>query len=351
MNNAVNTASNPKFSIILPVYNTEMYISGCLSSILKQSFTNFEVICVNDGSTDKSRQILESFAKINDNIIIINQAQSGVSASRNLGLEFSRGEYSLFVDSDDYLHPKTLEVLNKYFDEYNTDVICFAYKKTGLCFGEHIFDELCLDNIKPVFVDPLEYLKQICKSENYVWSKAIRTSIAKKESFPVGYVLGEDSYYSNLILSNVNKVLYLDIPLYCYYKRDGSATNRNYDVKMFQIVDLYRKLVKLFLGKGNTDWSDYALDMLYRNIFIGRFLSLYTPEYEEINKLSKKIGKDHIKFLLKSDLSVKNKLKNLTFFFFPEIYRFIRIKMDPTLKGFERLKKQHYNGTINNPSM
>ena len=103
---------NIKFSIIVPVYNVEKYIKKCINSILNQTYKNYEIIIINDGSTDKSKKILESYKNI-DNIKIINQTNKGLSVARNIGIKNASGDYLLFVDSDDYIDNDLLENLNK----------------------------------------------------------------------------------------------------------------------------------------------------------------------------------------------------------------------------------------------
>ena len=112
----------PKYSVIVPVYNAEEYLDKCLNSILKQTNQDFEVICINDGSTDKSLDILN---KYKDDIIIINEENSGVSIARNNGVKKASGKYLVFVDSDDYLENKLLEKVDN-VSKNNPDIIRFG---------------------------------------------------------------------------------------------------------------------------------------------------------------------------------------------------------------------------------
>lgn len=115
-----------KFSIIIPIYNAEKYLEKCLDSVVNQTYNNYELILVNDGSTDKSQKIIERFSKKYDNIIFFSQKNSGQSAARNFALSKAKGDYIIFLDADDYLDLKLLEILNEYLLKYtNIDVLRF----------------------------------------------------------------------------------------------------------------------------------------------------------------------------------------------------------------------------------
>ena len=110
--------TNPLISIIVPVYNTEKYLCNCLDSILAQSYNNWEAICINDGSTDKSMSILEDYAKKDKRIKIINQENKGLSETRNIGMKKAKGDYIMFLDSDDFWHQEALYVLTNIINRY-----------------------------------------------------------------------------------------------------------------------------------------------------------------------------------------------------------------------------------------
>lgn len=119
------TGSKPDISVIIPVYNVENYLGECLDSILNQSFKNLEVICVNDGSTDNSLKILESHAKNDSRVKIISQENNGPGYARNVGLKYAKGEYVLFVDSDDFISNDSLNDLYNNAVSNNSDLVLF----------------------------------------------------------------------------------------------------------------------------------------------------------------------------------------------------------------------------------
>lgn len=115
-----------KFSIIIPVYNTEKYIKKCIKSIIHQTYDNYEAIFINDGSTDKSEKIINKFAKKNSHIKIINQNNAGASEARKRGVNIATGDYILFVDSDDWIKLNTLERCANTINEHNADIIQYG---------------------------------------------------------------------------------------------------------------------------------------------------------------------------------------------------------------------------------
>ena len=157
------------FSIIIPVYNVEKYLRECLNSVLGQTFPNWEVICVNDGSTDSSASILEVFATKDNRVRIVTQPNSGLSAARNVGLKHASGEYILFLDSDDWLEVNALEILaNDLCDE---DMVCFVdYATENEWWAEDVEGVNLYDDVGLVMFDWFTaeiYDDQIVNVTNY----------------------------------------------------------------------------------------------------------------------------------------------------------------------------------------
>ena len=114
---------NPLISVVIPVYNVENYLKECIESILNQTLQNIEIICVDDGSKDKSLDILKQYASQYKNITIISQHNKGAGIARNIGLRHASGKYILFFDSDDYMSPQTLEILYNKAENDNADIV------------------------------------------------------------------------------------------------------------------------------------------------------------------------------------------------------------------------------------
>ena len=123
----------PKISIIIPVYNAEQYLEECLLSISQQTFTDFEILAINDGSTDRSLEILKKYQEKEPRLKVFSQVNKGVSAARNLGLDNAKGDYITFVDADDWLHPETIEKYIEIAEKENSDIVIsqFLTKKSS----------------------------------------------------------------------------------------------------------------------------------------------------------------------------------------------------------------------------
>lgn len=220
-----------KISVIIPVYNVELYLKDCLDSVLNQSFRDIEVILVNDGSTDGSIDILNNYAKNDSRVRVINQENKGVSAARNTGLDLSNGEYILFVDSDDMLIENSLEHLYKQSREKDTEVLLghayryffneekvdFFYNKAELekfevMDGKTLYSKLMERNLFP----PLVYLF-FCKKD-FLCKYRIR--------FKEG-IIHEDELWCVMVICQANKTTCAPFYTYLYRCRDGSIMNSN----------------------------------------------------------------------------------------------------------------------------
>ncbi len=196
----------PKLSVIIPVYNVEKYLNKCLDSILHQSFTDFEVICINDGSTDKSTDILNEYKSKDERIKVINQTNAGVSAARNRGLEIAQGHYIAFVDPDDWIDQNSFEVLYKKACETNTDILFFGAK--------YITDEVIEEkNLKSLTIccEDCDNLDELIHLTHTIWNKLFKNSFLKKHNikFIESLKIAEDGVFNYFcILSNPSMVFF-----------------------------------------------------------------------------------------------------------------------------------------------
>ena len=219
----MNDNNDELISIIVPVYNVSEYLEECLISIINQSYKNIEIICINDGSTDNSLEILESFQKKDNRIIIINQINKGLSAARNTGLDIAKGKYIGFVDSDDYIDLDMFKMLYESIKKYNTDIsICNYYYLLGE--EKYIYYESDKDDLINNKEDYLYELLYDCKIQNYVWSRLYKKELFDNVRFPVGTVF-EDIYISTCLLDKINSAYYISNPLYYYRRREKSITS------------------------------------------------------------------------------------------------------------------------------
>ena len=227
----------PKISVIIPVYNVEKYLRRCLDSVIKQTFTDFEVICVNDGSPDKSLHILEEYAAKETRIKIVTQSNQGLSMARNNGLKVAKGDYIYFLDSDDAIHPMLLEIAYNYADKHNADMVCFGYEKS---YGvEYAPKDININDIRYKITDnalKLALSKSKFRIPFNVWTKLYKRNLLKGIEFIKG-IHYEDYPHTYAVLAKKPKTVSVDSKLYFYTLNMQSISNQKISVK--QLRDFY----------------------------------------------------------------------------------------------------------------
>ena len=223
----------PKFSIIVPVYNVENYIDKCLKSIKNQTFKDYEVIVVNDGTKDNSMEIVKKY-----DFQIVNQKNQGLSAARNTGVSKAKGEYLLFVDSDDYLEKDLLKELNKSLSN-NPDVVRFQIQEVYEDSEKvNKYPEEAFTNHSGV-----EAFNIICKYKfvENAWAYTFKTSFYKKNKFKFKEgTIHEDYGLIPLIIMKADKVNSINYIGYNYLQRSNSImSNKNYEKTKKKVVDFY----------------------------------------------------------------------------------------------------------------
>lgn len=206
-------------TVIIPVFNASNYLSECLESILNQSFDGFEVLCVDDGSTDHSLELLKQYERDNSRVKVYHQTNQGVSAARNVGLKYAKGQYVTFVDADDTISSSYFDFLNKI--DLSEDVVFgkdFLSKELSI-FSNTVFSS---DEIKSIVLP--EFLKS--DQNNSVCNKYYKTSIIREFSidFPLGRALGEDGEFNFRFLLKAKSLRLITNQGYVYRDNPTSAT-------------------------------------------------------------------------------------------------------------------------------
>ena len=207
----------PKISVIVPVYNVEKYLARCLDSIINQTLADIEIICINDGSTDNSLEILNDYAKKDSRIKIIDQTNAGLSCARNAGMQIAQGEYIGFVDSDDWIDLDFYEKLYTAAKKYDADIACGSIKAWRKCNRKNIMlkykeEELASDIYRKF------YLCDIPETCN-VWNRIYRTSKLRENhiEFEPG-VLYEDVCFTTEVLIETDTLVTVPGTYYNYVR-------------------------------------------------------------------------------------------------------------------------------------
>lgn len=316
-------------SIIVPVYNTGKFIEQCLNSILQQSYSNLEIILIDDGSTDNSGKICDNYAKKDKRIKVIHQPNKGVSFARNLGITVSKGKYIGFVDSDDSINKEMFMRLYSNMMLYNADI--------SMCGYCNILEKNDLDeNIERKILSKDELIKEIFFYDNirgYLYNKLYKSEICKRAKIPEELNICEDLYYLCEIITNEMKIIYDSSKLYYLRESEGSLTrtiDNLFDADgTLKYINIFSDIKKKFLNG-----VPFGTDML--TIHEGRMIIGVMQDMYENNQKDKKRIKylkkeffNRINVILYSKaFSKKQKASMLLSFFSPGLKKWLkRIKI------------------------
>lgn len=294
-------------SIIVPVFNIEKYISKCIENILNQTDHNWELILVNDGSTDKSKVICESYLKINDNIRLINKANGGLSSARNAGLDKINGDWVLFLDGDDYILPHTIEVLTKILNDAPPDLDFLQYGYQEISEGD-------INGIKIEQNTDIEYISDLSEKFKRLiniggeaasgCTKLIRKEILLNLKFKEGIIHEDEEFTQRLLIESKLVGYFPNFKPYIYIKRSGSIITSGFNRKRLDILPIMNERLKLLADNDQED-----LISLFRKNFINSLMILYlaasaVKEKEACRILMKELSKQ-IKAFKLNDSSIK----------------------------------------------
>lgn len=222
---------NPKVSIIIPFYNAQATLDRSLTGLLTQTYTNLEIIYIDDGSTDRSLEVVEGISAGDERVKIIRKKNTGVSSSRNVGLENATGEWIYFADADDWMVRDCIETLVKGAEALNCDMVVsdFARVRSGLVSHKH-------GPAGGLFTQK-QFLRYMGRrpSDHYfssLWNKLFRRSIIEQEylRFDTSISFGEDHVFILRYLRSVRNVMLVDRPLYYYIDTEGSLLHRGLNI-------------------------------------------------------------------------------------------------------------------------
>lgn len=239
---------SPKVSIVVPVYNIENYLENCLKSIVAQTYSNTEVILVNDGSTDNSLMICNDFVKKYD-FKLVNKANGGLSSARNAGIDVATGKYITFIDGDDWIDKDYIEILINGILAYQTDISVVRMKKE---VNPYIYESNHVKDIKWRKYDSLSALKQLFIDNSIGYSacnKLYSISLFNNVRYPEGMLM-EDKATTYKILDRAERgVLVSNIAKYHYYMRPDGIMKRKFNPKRFDSFVVHNQIIEYMQEK------------------------------------------------------------------------------------------------------
>lgn len=224
----ISQLSTPLISVIIPIYNVQNYLEECITSVLNQTYPNFEVILVNDGSKDRSSEICEYYSAQDERIIYILQENKGVSSARNRGIEEANGDYVVFIDGDDIMDRHQLTLLYEKLVEYDADIAIGSYHQYSEqdgCFYIHFTDEDYIEKLyyRDELIDNLPELEKIDVSFVTPWGKLFKKHLFDHVKFPLNK-LAEDAFIMYKLFLQCEKIIFVKKSLYMYRKHHSSQT-------------------------------------------------------------------------------------------------------------------------------
>lgn len=302
--------NKPCISIIVPVYNVEKYLKKCITSILKQTFRDFELILVDDGSTDCSGKICDDFAKMDSRIFVIHKNNAGLSSARNIGISIARGNYLGFVDSDDYIATDMYEMLYKNLIREDADISvcgiyhCYAGRKSKV--NEFYYKVL---NVQ----EAIRFIFERKDADVSAWNKLYKKEIFHSVRYPEGKIY-EDTYVIVRLFMLCRKIVFSSERKYYYCHRAGSITTKHFTKRNFALIEAYRENF-LIIKKYFPEIKKIAAEKLYYANFIvldGMIASGCEKEYrEEISKVVKFLKRHYKEMLYCNTFTIKRKISML----------------------------------------
>ena len=231
-----------KISVIVPVYNVEAYLERCVESILHQTYTNFELILINDGSTDSSGQICDHLANQYENIKVYHIENAGVSNARNMGIQLATGSWVTFIDSDDFVTQDYLATLASAVEGLNVGFVIapLHHIKNG------IVTDLSPHSGKTELWSTEETMKELLmttRTSFFPVAKLFKRDLLADEKFNTNYHLAEDALFlTELLLKTRCSSVFIDKPIYYYDHREGSATT-SVNRYVFDTIEVYKQII------------------------------------------------------------------------------------------------------------
>ncbi|MCL6572225.1 MAG: glycosyltransferase [Bacillus sp. (in: Bacteria)] len=299
---------NPEISIVVPVFNLEPYLEDCVKSILAQTFTNYEVILVNDGSTDKSGTICDEFANKHNSVKVIHQQYGGVSAARNTGINSALGNYLGFVDGDDRIEADMYMNLYNLCIETKSDI---AVSKLGREINGKLINNNQEQFIKEM--DHIEALRELFKGNLYRFSlcnKLFKRSCFENIQFPLGRI-HEDLSITYRLFVNADKTIYTNNIGYIYIKRENSILTSRFNEKRLDAFIGWDEIIT-FMNKKYIQLSDEVISSFgYWCVDYVYYILNQVENKEERDQLLKSIqrgvGKYYKEIMINHPFSLKYK--------------------------------------------
>lgn len=288
-------------SVIIPVYNCEKYIAECLDSVIQQTYTDIQIIAIDDGSTDKSGEILDRYAQKDARIQVLHSPNGGASAARNAGLAHAVGEFVTFVDSDDIIEPDMYQYMLAYFSEEDVDIVHCGYTKINRDGTLKRVRGAC----EQYRFGSAEGMLHFIKGDLFtgaLWNKIYRRKILDRISFDNNIKINEDVLFNFYAFREARRSVFLSKTFYHYYERENASTQRTGSLK--KASDCKAVAATIFEESQGEPYETAA-----RSKYIMALMSLYRALlYEDISGTANE--RRELQKLLDQLLTEENDVRN-----------------------------------------
>lgn len=238
--------NQPLISVIVPIYHVEKYLPRCIDSLIHQSYTNLEIILVDDGSPDNCPAICDDYAKRDARIRVIHKENGGLSDARNVGFDRSTGEYVAFIDSDDYIHPQMLEILYQLLLEKHSEIaVCNFQPFSSETVPKSSFEEIQIESLSGMDAAKRLYQREYATQAVVAWDKLYRRHIIAKNRFIVGK-FNEDEFFSYKALMQASRVTFTSQKLYYYLIRPTGISQAITNPKSLDGLDAKQEALQFY---------------------------------------------------------------------------------------------------------
>ena len=328
---------SPLISVILPIYNMESYLPRCLDSILANTYQNLEILCVDDGSKDRSLEILRQYAENDSRIVVIAKENGGVSAARNTGLDHMTGDFACFIDPDDFVHPKYFELLLSAQIQNDVDLVIGGFRNVE---EKDLPVEYPDISFAPDMVFPVD-CKSVFKQHDlgaYCWGRLYRADLVQDVRFREDVSYAEDTLFVTQVSEchRAMKAAELRAEVYfCFHRKGSLATSAGIEKQAKPAIILAQKAMEC------PENEPIYLDRAIKFCLDKRNLSAYILLNRDISKKCGSLLRSCWKRMQKSNLyTFKEKLLFTGFIFIPRLYWLYRVITQPFMLHWERVQRK-----------
>ena len=257
-------------SVVVPIYKVQDYLKKCIDSILNQTYDNLEIILVDDGSPDQCGQICDAYALKDKRIQVIHKENGGLSDARNYGMAVATGKYITFIDSDDFIHARYIEILLRIVKEKQADIVVgdfCLFQESDECQEKDISDEAISEaqvlTSKHLYDD--EFIRRETTRLTVAWGKLYARNLWDGIRYPVGKI-HEDTFTTYKLMERANRVVYLKEPIYFWRENPNSITRGTFTLAHLLGLDAFQEQLEYFHNAGKQRYVEIVYDA-YRDWF------------------------------------------------------------------------------------